>query len=51
MESGQDVLLFPGGAKEALNGNKSYPLYWPDKVDFVRTAAKFNATIVPVAGE
>jgi pimeloyl-ACP methyl ester carboxylesterase len=51
MESGQNALLFPGGAKEALNGNKSYRLYWPDKVDFVRTAAKFNATIVPVAGE
>lgn len=50
LQTGQDALLFPGGAKEALTGNKSYPLYWPeDKVDFVRTAARFNATIVPVS--
>jgi len=49
MQTGQDALLFPGGAKEALNGDKSYPLFWPEKVDFVRTAARFNATIVPVS--
>jgi hypothetical protein len=47
LQTGQDVLLFPGGAKEALSGRKDYPLFWPDQVDFVRTAAKFNATIVP----
>lgn len=49
MQSGQHVLLFPGGAKEAQSGRKDYPLFWPEKVDFVRTAAKFNATVVPLA--
>lgn len=49
MQSGQTGLLFPGGAKEALSGRKDYPLFWPTKVDFVRTAAKFNATIIPVS--
>jgi hypothetical protein len=50
MQSGQDALLFPGGAKEALSSRKDYPLFWPeDKTDFIRTAARFNATIVPVS--
>lgn len=49
MQTGQHALLFPGGAKEAQSGRKDYPLFWPRKVDFVRTAAKFNATIVPLA--
>jgi pimeloyl-ACP methyl ester carboxylesterase len=50
LQTGQDALLFPGGAAEALLGNTSYPLAWPvDKVDFVRTAARFNATIVPLS--
>lgn len=48
LQSGQNVLLFPGGAKEALSVDRSYPLHWPkSKTDFVRTAARFNATIVP----
>jgi hypothetical protein len=50
MQSDQNVLLFPGGAREAQTaGSKSYPLYWPTKVDFVRTAARFNAIIVPLS--
>lgn len=49
LQTGQNVMLFPGGGKEALSGNKSYPLFWPDKTDFVRIAAKFNATIVPLS--
>ena len=28
---------------------EEYQLFWPDKVDFVRTAARFNATIVPIS--
>lgn len=49
METGQNVLLFPGGHKEVFHGRgDEYKLFWPEKVDFVRTAAKFNATIVPV---
>lgn len=50
LQSGQNVLLFPGGAKEALGGDPTYQLQWPTtKTDFVRTAARFNATIVPVS--
>lgn len=49
MQTGQHALLFPGGAKEAQSGRKDYPLFWPEKVDFVRTAAKFNATILPLS--
>jgi hypothetical protein len=49
LQTGQSALLFPGGVLEAQSGNKSYPLFWPEKVDFVRTAARFNATIVPMS--
>jgi hypothetical protein len=49
MQAGQCGLLFPGGAKEALTGRKDYPLFWPTKTDFVRTAARFNATILPLS--
>ena len=49
LQTGQSALLFPGGAAEALSKNTSYPLFWPPKVDFVRTAARFNATIVPLS--
>jgi len=50
LETKQAVLHFPGGAREAYHGrNEEYKLFWPDKLDFVRTAAKFNATIVPLS--
>jgi hypothetical protein len=49
MQSGQAGLLFPGGAKETLTGRKDYPLFWPTRTDFVRTAARFNATIIPLS--
>jgi pimeloyl-ACP methyl ester carboxylesterase/1-acyl-sn-glycerol-3-phosphate acyltransferase len=50
METGQNALLFPGGVREVFHGkNESYQLFWPEKVDFVRTAARFNATIVPIS--
>jgi len=49
LQSGQTVLLYPGGAKEALSKRRDYPLFWPNRVDFVRTAAKFNATILPLS--
>lgn len=32
-----------------LNSDGAYKLYWPEKTDFVRVAAKFNATIVPLS--
>ena len=49
LKTGQPALLFPGGAKEAQSGRKDYPLFWPEKTDFVRTAARFNATILPLS--
>jgi 1-acyl-sn-glycerol-3-phosphate acyltransferase len=50
METGQNALLFPGGVREVFHGkNEGYRLFWPEKVDFVRTAARFNATIVPIS--
>jgi pimeloyl-ACP methyl ester carboxylesterase/1-acyl-sn-glycerol-3-phosphate acyltransferase len=49
LKNKETVLLFPGGASEAMTGRKDYPLFWPEDMDFVRTAAKFNATIVPLA--
>lgn len=50
LQTNQTALLFPGGVKEALHGkNEDYKLFWPEKTDFVRIAAKFNATIVPLS--
>ncbi|XP_022719246.1 acyltransferase-like protein At1g54570, chloroplastic isoform X2 [Durio zibethinus] len=42
------VLLYPGGAREALHyKGEQYKLFWPDQPEFVRMAARFGATIVP----
>lgn len=50
MESSQAGLLFPGGVREVFHGkDEAYQLFWPEKVDFVRVAARFNATIVPIS--
>mmetsp|Transcript_3776 Transcript_3776/g.5834 ORF Transcript_3776/g.5834 Transcript_3776/m.5834 type:complete len:725 (-) Transcript_3776:374-2548(-) len=50
MQTGQNALLFPGGVKEVFHGkDEAYKLIWPENVDFVRTAARFNATIVPIS--
>eukprot|EP01031_Cornospumella_fuschlensis_P031049 gene31048-37527_t len=44
------ILLFPGGAKEALHKTgDGYKLFWPDRVDFLRMAAMMDAIIVPFA--
>ncbi|CAN6714901.1 unnamed protein product [Malus baccata var. baccata] len=44
------VLLYPGGAREALHKKgEEYKLFWPDQPEFVRMAARFGATIVPFA--
>ncbi|CAA6662075.1 unnamed protein product [Spirodela intermedia] len=48
------VLLYPGGAREALHRKgEEYMLFWPDQPEFVRMAARFGVTIVPfgVVGE
>jgi pimeloyl-ACP methyl ester carboxylesterase len=45
------VLLYPGGVSEAYRKkNQEYQLFWPtERAEFVRMAAKYNATIVPFA--
>ncbi|CAN0259811.1 unnamed protein product, partial [Phaeothamnion confervicola] len=49
LRRGDPVLLFPGGAREALHGKgEAYQVFWPeDRRDFVRTAVALNATIIP----
>ena len=50
MQSGQTGLLFPGGVREVFHGKgEEYELFWPEKTDFVRIAARYNATIVPIS--
>jgi len=50
LQTGQNTLLFPGGVREVFHGkDEAYTLFWPDKVDFVRTAARFNATIIALS--
>jgi len=51
LQQGEAVLLFPGGAAEALAAPRDkYLLQWPEKTDFVRAAAKYNAVVVPFGG-
>jgi len=50
MQTKQAALLFPGGVREVFHGkDEAYQLFWPNSTDFVRTAARFNATIVPLS--
>lgn len=50
MKNNETVLLYPGGAKEALHfRGEEYKLFWPERTDFVRMAAQLDAIIVPVA--
>lgn len=50
MATGQAGLLFPGGVREVFHGKgEEYELFWPEKVDFVRVASRFNATIIPIS--
>lgn len=36
---------------QAFRGRgKKYQLFWPEKAEFIRMAAKFGATVVPFAG-
>ncbi|KAL6624490.1 hypothetical protein ACP70R_031811 [Stipagrostis hirtigluma subsp. patula] len=42
------VLLYPGGAREALHRKgEEYRLFWPDQAEFVRIASKFGVTVIP----
>ena len=46
----ETILLFPGGAKEAYHRKgEQNSLLWPDKTDFIRMAATFDALVVPFA--
>ncbi|KAK8693267.1 hypothetical protein V6N13_070858 [Hibiscus sabdariffa] len=48
MSSKSHALLYPGGLREALHRKgEEYKLFWPDKSEFVRMAARFGAKIVP----
>ena len=53
LKRGEPALLYPGGVREAFKSTKageSYKLFWPEGTsDFARVAARFGATIVPVA--
>ncbi|XP_050384111.1 phytyl ester synthase 1, chloroplastic [Argentina anserina] len=50
LSSKSHVLLYPGGAREALHyKGEKYKLFWPEEPEFVRMAARFGATIVPFA--
>mmetsp|Transcript_9431 Transcript_9431/g.28688 ORF Transcript_9431/g.28688 Transcript_9431/m.28688 type:complete len:151 (-) Transcript_9431:902-1354(-) len=55
LKRGDPTLLYPGGVREAFKSTKrgeSYKLFWPEvynSADFAPVAARFNATIVPVA--
>ncbi|XP_017628718.1 phytyl ester synthase 2, chloroplastic-like [Gossypium arboreum] len=54
MSSKSHALLYPGGIREALHRKgEEYKLFWPDKSEFVRMAARFGAKIIPfgVVGE
>lgn len=51
LQRGEAVLLFPGGIREAAHGpGENYKLFWSEKTDFVRMAARFNAVVVPFGG-
>ncbi|MBA0831508.1 hypothetical protein Goarm_015973, partial [Gossypium armourianum] len=48
MSSKSHALLYPGGVREALHRKgEEYKLFWPDKSEFVRMAARFGAKIIP----
>lgn len=52
LQNREDLILYPGGAAEACNVTKDgerYSLRWPQKQEFVTTAARFNATIIPMS--
>ncbi len=48
MAHGQDLLVFPGGAHEAVKPNSQrYQLQWKERFGFIRMAAEYGYTIVP----
>lgn len=48
MAHGQDLLVFPGGAHEAVKPNRlRYQLQWKERFGFIRMAAEHGYTIMP----
>ncbi|MEZ5555536.1 lysophospholipid acyltransferase family protein [Haliea sp.] len=48
MAHGQDLLVFPGGAHEAVKPNRlRYQLQWKERFGFIRMAAQYGYTIMP----
>ena len=48
MKAGQDLMVFPGGAYEAVKpANMRYELMWKERYGFVKLAAKHGYTIMP----
>ncbi|MEZ5504049.1 MAG: lysophospholipid acyltransferase family protein [Halioglobus sp.] len=48
MEDGQDVLVFPGGAHEAVKpASQLYELQWKERYGFIKLAATHGYTIMP----
>lgn len=48
MAHDQDILVFPGGAHEAVKPSRQrYQLQWKDRLGFVRLAAEYGYPIVP----
>jgi 1-acyl-sn-glycerol-3-phosphate acyltransferase len=48
MRDGQDLMVFPGGAHEAVKPSRDiYELQWKERYGFVRLAARHGYTIVP----
>jgi 1-acyl-sn-glycerol-3-phosphate acyltransferase len=48
MAHDQDILVFPGGAHEAVKPSRErYRLQWKDRLGFLRLAAEYGYTIVP----
>jgi 1-acyl-sn-glycerol-3-phosphate acyltransferase len=49
MKDGQDLMVFPGGAQEAVKpASELYELKWKERYGFVKLAAKHGYTIMPM---
>ena len=50
MDAGEDILVFPGGAHEAVKpASEMYVLQWKERYGFVKLAAQHGYTIMPFA--
>ncbi|GAX82792.1 hypothetical protein CEUSTIGMA_g10218.t1 [Chlamydomonas eustigma] len=50
LQQKEAVLLYPGGVREAFKRrHEKYELFWPQRSEFIRMAARFNTTVVPIS--